>query len=211
MKPSRIVAWTLVLLVHLTLSLYISLPSSPMRPLFAPPAAARMSMVAVSVVPARVKDSEPETRPEPRQTHAQPKVAVVRKDPPKPTQSHTPTIRIASRPQDLVASPLQRPEVAPKEIASYRVTDMPNFPLDAWDEGKQGWVVLIVLVGIDGAPEGVSVIRSVSPEIDAAAIAAVAKWKFEPGLIGGRPVQSWISVPIGFFKGRLSKGTVGRG
>lgn len=211
MKPSRIVAWTLVLLVHLTLALYISLPSSPMRPLFAPPAAPRMSMVAVSVVPARVKDPEPESRPEPRQTHEQPKVAQVPKDPPKPKQSHTPTIRIASRPQDLVASPLQRPEVAPKEIASYRVTDMPNFPLDAWDEGKQGWVVLIVLVGIDGAPEGVSVIRSVSPEIDAAAIAAVAKWKFEPGLIGGRPVQSWISVPIGFFKGRLSKGTVGRG
>ncbi len=167
-------------------------------------------MVAVSVIPARVKDAEPEVRPEPRKAREEPRIAEVRKDPPKPKQSNTPTIRIASRPQDLVASPLHRPEVAPKEIASYRVTDMPDFPLAAWDEGKQGWVVLIVLVGIDGAPEGVSVIRSVSPEIDAAAIAAVAKWKFEPGLIGGRPVQSWISVPIGFFKGRLSKGTVGR-
>jgi protein TonB len=116
-------------------------------------------------------------------------------------------MRVVAHPSELVAAPLKRPEIAPREIASYRVTDMPQFPADAFDEPEQGWVVLIVLVGEDGMPEGMSIARSVSPAIDAAAVAAVTKWRFEPGLIAGKAVKSWLQVPIGFFKGSLSKGT----
>ncbi|KZC41103.1 hypothetical protein RHOFW510R12_00565 [Rhodanobacter sp. FW510-R12] len=115
---------------------------------------------------------------------------------------------MAARPQDLVSAPLKRPDVPPREIATYRNTEMPEYPLSAYgEEGAEGWVVLIVLVGPDGLPEGISVSRSVAPQIDEAAIAAVSQWKFEPGTLHGQPVPSWISVPIGFFRGRLSHGS----
>ena len=207
MKPSRIAAWTIALLLHSCLLLYSTLPTRWI-PRVEPPAA-RRDVLIVSILhhnpTSEVAVQPPAAPPAPQRLDA-----AVRERPPVRRQVEpTRQVRIAARPQDLVSAPLKRPDVPPREIASYRATDMPEYPLSAYGEkGAEGWVVLIVLVGPDGTPEGISVSRSVSPQIDEAAIAAVSRWRFAPGLRNGHPVPSWIQVPIGFCRGRLSRGAV---
>lgn len=207
MKPSRIAAWTIALLLHSCLLIYATLPVR-WTPRVEPPAA-RRDVLIVSILhhnPHPEAALKPSAAPPPP---SHPMAAIRATRPPPPVVDPARRVRVAARPQDLVSAPLKRPDVPPREIARYRTTDMPEYPLSAYGEkGAEGWVVLIVLVGPDGLPEGISVSRSVSPQIDEAAIAAVSKWKFEPGLLRGHPVPSWIQVPIGFFRGRLSQGGV---
>lgn len=76
----------------------------------------------------------------------------------------------------------------------------PDYPRRARSEGIQGLVLVRIIIGTDGKvePEHTRVIRSV-PALDAAAIAAVNRWRFSPA-IGreGRPVRVIIEVPVQF-------------
>jgi TonB family protein len=63
---------------------------------------------------------------------------------------------------------------------------------------KQGTVVLLLVVGSDGLPREIKVVRSVSPVLDKAAMEAVTKWKFAPGTKDGKPVASKINVEVAF-------------
>ena len=56
-----------------------------------------------------------------------------------------------------------------------------------------------LLVEESGKPAQVSIERSSGDsELDAAAIAAVEQWQFNPGQRGSSPVASWIMVPVQF-------------
>jgi periplasmic protein TonB len=55
-------------------------------------------------------------------------------------------------------------------------------------EGIEGKLKLKVLVGADGSVLSVEVLASVSPELDAAAVAAVKHWRFRPAMACGKPV-----------------------
>jgi periplasmic protein TonB len=55
-------------------------------------------------------------------------------------------------------------------------------------EGIEGKLKLRVVVGADGTVVTVDVLSSVSPELDAAAVAAVKRWRFKPAMACGRPV-----------------------
>ena len=55
-------------------------------------------------------------------------------------------------------------------------------------EGIEGKLKLKLIVGADGSVVGVEVLSSVSPELDAAAVAAVRQWRFKPAMACGRPV-----------------------
>ena len=55
-------------------------------------------------------------------------------------------------------------------------------------EGIEGKLKLKLIVGADGSVVGVEVLSSVSPELDAAAIAAVRQWRFKPAMACGKPV-----------------------
>lgn len=201
-KPSRVIAWTVVLLLHCALATYISLPTKPLSPVAHLAGASVSALVAIRIGERREPPSPDASAPPAPPT--QPIVHTVLPPKSKPAQ---PKVRIVARPADLAAAPLRRPDVTPREIASYRVTEMPEYPMDAYADGEQGWVVLIVLVNAAGEPEGISVSRSVSPALDQAAIAAVSKWRFEPALIHGRPTPGFIAVPIGLVRGSLRKGT----
>jgi protein TonB len=77
---------------------------------------------------------------------------------------------------------------------------VPEYPKAARWERIVGLVVLRVVVGIDGRvePARTVVVRSV-PELDAAAMAAIQKWRFSPALgPSGRPVRVVIDVPFRF-------------
>ena len=82
----------------------------------------------------------------------------------------------------------------------YAVAPPPPYPRDALRAGAQGTVLLRVLVDTDGKPLQVMVERSSGHRsLDREAVRQVqARWRFEPALHHGQPVQAWGLVPIGF-------------
>jgi protein TonB len=65
-----------------------------------------------------------------------------------------------------------------------------------------GTVYIIFLVDPRGRVESPRVQQSSDPVFEAAALAAVKQWKFEPGKRNGRPVRFRMRVPMTFPKGR---------
>jgi protein TonB len=61
-------------------------------------------------------------------------------------------------------------------------------------EGIEGKLKLRVVVGADGSVLSVDVLSSVSPELDAAAVAAVKQWRFRPAMACGKPVAGGTYV-----------------
>src|SRR6267143_1666052 len=72
-------------------------------------------------------------------------------------------------------------------------------PAVAPEGGNQAaTVVLLVTVGADGTAREVSVAQSASPALDAAAVAAVLRWKFKPALRDGQPFEARVRIPFRF-------------
>ncbi len=83
--------------------------------------------------------------------------------------------------------------------AAYRTTAKPDYPERARREGKEGRVLLRVLVDIDGRSEIVQIDTSSGSELlDQAARDAVKRWRFAPARDGDKAVASWIKIPIEF-------------
>ena len=61
-------------------------------------------------------------------------------------------------------------------------------------EGIEGKLKLKVVIGADGSVLSVQVLASVSPELDAAAVAAVKQWRFKPAMACGKPVAGGTYV-----------------
>lgn len=74
----------------------------------------------------------------------------------------------------------------------------PEYTEKARKEGRQGVVVLRMVVGSDGLPRDVKVYRSLSADLDESAMNTVKKWKFAPGMKDGKPVAVLILVEIEF-------------
>jgi protein TonB len=86
-----------------------------------------------------------------------------------------------------------------------RCTDEPSKPepvfkteieytATARSEGIEGKLKLKIVVGADGSVMAVEVLASVSPELDAAAVAAVKQWRFRPAMACGKPVAGGTYV-----------------
>jgi len=81
----------------------------------------------------------------------------------------------------------------------YRDTPQPNYPESARREGRQGNVLLRVLVDEQGRSKKIEINRSSgSAALDRAAAEAIQRWRFIPARYGDRPVESWIRIPIDF-------------
>jgi protein TonB len=75
----------------------------------------------------------------------------------------------------------------------------PSYPADAYAAGREGTVILIVLVAADGTVANVSLETSSGTEsLDEAALRAVRNWRFEPGRRRGVPVPCEVRVPLRF-------------
>jgi TonB family protein len=74
----------------------------------------------------------------------------------------------------------------------------PQFPADAPKGKFLGVSVVALLVGTDGKPEQVRMVKSLGPEFDRAAVAAVARYRFEPALKHGKPVPVKVNVEVNF-------------
>ncbi len=73
----------------------------------------------------------------------------------------------------------------------------PVYPSAARTLRVQGLVILEATIGATGEVVDVEVLRSV-PELDAAAVAAVEQWRYEPTLVDGEAVPVVMTVTIHF-------------
>lgn len=82
----------------------------------------------------------------------------------------------------------------------YAVAPPPPYPVRALRAGREGTVLLEVLVDTDGQPLEVTIARSSGHrDLDRAAMKHVmAHWRFQPALQNGVAVQAIGRVPIGF-------------
>lgn len=71
------------------------------------------------------------------------------------------------------------------------------YPDAARSNGIQGTVPLTALVDRHGRVADVKVTQSI-PELDAAAMDAVRRWRFKPAISWGRPVAAWVTLPVRF-------------
>lgn len=84
--------------------------------------------------------------------------------------------------------------LAPRALS----TPDPEYTEQAREAKLQGMCVLRVIVGADGKPRDIRVIRSLGMGLDEKAIAAVSQWAFAPATKDGLPVPVQISVQVSF-------------
>lgn len=73
-----------------------------------------------------------------------------------------------------------------------------EYPAMALRAGIEGRVFVQFVVGTDGVPRDIVVVRSLCPACDEAAVKAIRETRFEPGRQRGQPVSVRFSIPIVF-------------
>jgi periplasmic protein TonB len=84
--------------------------------------------------------------------------------------------------------------LAPRPLA---MSD-PDYTEQAREAKLQGMCLLKLIVGADGKPRDIHVIRSLGMGLDEMAMAAVSQWTFAPATKDGTPVPVLISVQVVF-------------
>lgn len=74
----------------------------------------------------------------------------------------------------------------------------PQYSREARQAGLEGSVVLRIIVGADGTPRDLKVVRSLGLGLDEKAIAAVSKWHFAPATKSGEPVEIQAQIEVNF-------------
>ena len=74
----------------------------------------------------------------------------------------------------------------------------PEYTEEARKAKYQGTVVLQVVVTEQGVPTDMRVVQSLGLGLDEAAIAAVRKWRFKPGMLNGQPVATSARLEVPF-------------
>lgn len=75
----------------------------------------------------------------------------------------------------------------------------PHYPMESRSKREQGTVELLIILGVNGAVETISISRSSGfPRLDTAALGAVRRWRWAPTLRDGAPVKVRGIVEIPF-------------
>ncbi|WP_425493467.1 energy transducer TonB [Marilutibacter chinensis] len=78
-------------------------------------------------------------------------------------------------------------------------TPAPRYPAASLRRGETGTVLVRATIGLDGRPRRTDVARSSgSRRLDRAAEEAVRRWRFQPAMRDGQPVEAEVNVPIEF-------------
>src|SRR5580704_7908081 len=93
------------------------------------------------------------------------------------------------------------------DVTPPRATYMPDpeYSEEARETKLQGTCVLSLVVGADGKPRDIAVVRKLGMGLDEKAVEAVRAWTFEPGRKDRAPVAVQIQVEVSFsLGGKLS-------
>ena len=96
------------------------------------------------------------------------------------------------------AAPIQAPAgmTTPVKIIS---NPSPRYPASSLRRNETGEVLLRLHIDTRGRVASVDIVRSSShTALDRAAVDAVKRWKFEPAMTNGQPVNESVTVPIAF-------------
>jgi TonB family protein len=86
------------------------------------------------------------------------------------------------------------------EVAAPRLlhTALAGYPTGVLRKDVQGMTVMAMVIGADGVPAHIQVLRSHGDLFDQSALAAVQRSTFGPGKLAGKPVPVWIDVRVVF-------------
>jgi len=73
-----------------------------------------------------------------------------------------------------------------------------SYPETAKDQGIEGKVLVKVIIDEAGTVIETSIIRGMNKDFDAAAMDAIKKTKFTPGIKDNKPVKAEITIPVMF-------------
>jgi TonB family protein len=93
-----------------------------------------------------------------------------------------------------VSAGAEQSETPPRAIYSTEL----EYTEEARAAKLQGMCVVRMVVGVDGKPSNVVVVKKLGMGLDEKAVEAVKKWRFEPGRKYGRPVPTYLTVNLEF-------------
>ncbi len=74
-----------------------------------------------------------------------------------------------------------------------------QYPESAMKKRIKGYVVVNLLIDVDGSIEAAKILQSSPPGVfDAAALSGIRSWRFAPGKYQGRPVKVWAKQKVRF-------------
>ncbi len=109
----------------------------------------------------------------------------------------TPNTKTSDAPDNVSQEHIYGPKEGAKPPRATYTPD-PDYPTKGRNGLTGGTVVLGVVVGREGLPRDVEVVRSLSPGFDQAAINGVKKWRFAPATKDGNPVAVRMNVEVRF-------------
>ncbi|MCW9707643.1 energy transducer TonB [Fodinibius salsisoli] len=77
-----------------------------------------------------------------------------------------------------------------------RLAQSMDYPAEARNRGLRGEVTVKFIVLKSGEDINHTIIKSVHPILDKAAIQTIREASFEPGIKDGKPVNSFFSLPL---------------
>lgn len=84
----------------------------------------------------------------------------------------------------------------PANVAELRAALEAAYPAELRAAGREGTVMVSMVVSPDGATREVNVIESTEPGFDSATVAALRQLRFTPAAVDGRPVAVRLELPI---------------
>lgn len=115
------------------------------------------------------------------------------------TTPSVPAAAPARTPSSAGALPQAQGATAPTLALVPLATPAPEYPRDAMMSGTQGYVVVEFTINLEGGTQDISVVDA-SPQrtFDQAARRAVSRWKFQPLVENGQPVEKRVQRRIDF-------------
>lgn len=77
----------------------------------------------------------------------------------------------------------------------------PEYPKRAKKSFKEGYVILQVVIGLNGKVENIAILKDPWPGygFEEATIAAVKQWRYEPAKLCGEPVSTYFTIIVKYF------------
>ncbi len=73
----------------------------------------------------------------------------------------------------------------------------PKYPADAWRNHIQGSVIVMALIGCDGAVRSLSLISGPPALIDAT-LGAVSQWQYRPYILNGEAIEVETTITVNY-------------